>query len=79
VPNTVGGVEEPSWNVTVPVGVPEDAGSSGATVADNAIESPAVAGLPEEANVVLVAASGVGCTLTITGAETLAAKLLLPP
>ena len=62
--------EDPSWKMTVPVGVPDGE----VTVAISAIKSPTADGLAEEASAVLVAASGVPCTLTIKVAEVLAAK-----
>lgn len=69
-------MEETSWNITVPVGVSEE---DEATVATNAIGMPAVAGLAEEANSVVVVASVTGSTVTFTVPEVLLANALLPP
>jgi len=72
----VDGVVELSWNVTVPVGAP---GPIEATVAERAIETPAVDGLAEADSVVVVGDSGVGSTMRFTDPEVLFAKSLAPP
>jgi hypothetical protein len=50
-----------------------------ATVAESAIETPAVDGLAEAVNVVVVGNSGTGSTVRLTDPEVLVAKSLAPP
>src|SRR5262245_11060529 len=64
----------PSWNVTVPVGVPAP-GATVDTVAVKVTAWPVTAGLTDDPRVSVVAA---GLTVTVVAAEVLAAKPLTP-
>ena len=58
---TVPSTEVPSWNVTVPVGVPEP-GAAALTVAVKVTELPTIAAAAELLRIILVAAWATVCT-----------------
>ena len=68
-------VVPPSWNVTVPVGVPVPGGTT-LTVAFNVTVWPEVEGFGVVVSTVVVATA---FTVCVTAVELLAAKLVLPP
>ena len=74
---TVARVVAPSWNVMVPVGVPE-AGGTGVTVALRLTDCPKVDGLGEEFRLVVVAAGAGAFTACVTVGEVLTANVALP-
>jgi hypothetical protein len=71
---TVANVAEPSWNVIVPVGVPD----AEVTVAVSVIGLPSMDGSAEEASTVVVTSSGAGSTETVTVGDVLAPKFASP-
>ena len=71
---TVPRITLPSWNVTVPVGVPAP-GATAATVAVKVTAWPVAAGLTDEPRATVVDAR---LTVSVTTAEVLSAKLPVP-